>query len=412
LVRDLPIHAMVKRESCDNRKLDGSRRIRVVHCIDQIGGGGTELNLVRTLEQLDRKRFDLRLVTLNETGSSRARVEKAGIPVEVFSFPSLGSMTAIRRAAQLIQWLRLIKPDVVHCHDVYTNLFVAPCARLAGVPLVITSKRWWTVSSWIYRRGNQLAYRLSHRVLANCAAVAGLLTDTEGVARDKIVVLPNFVDDAAFEMISNEDRRAARQAFGIPEGSLVVTAVAVFRPEKDLETLIRAAAVLRARHPALHILLVGTGPRSKDLSPDSPDEAATGLRNAASLHGVGDRIHFSGYLTSPPNPHQYGDIAVLCSLHEGFPNSIIEAMAAGRPVVATAVGGIPDAVQDGVTGLLVSPRSPADLAAAIDRLIVDEELRRSMGAAGREKARANFAAAPVLERLSRLYLDRRTVASE
>ena len=336
--------------------------------------------------------FDLRLVALNDTGSLRARVDKAGIPVDVFSFPSLGSITAIRRAAQLIQWLRIIKPDVVHCHDVYTNLFVAPCARLAGVPMVITSKRWWTVSSWIYKRGNQLAYRLSHRVLANSAAVARLLTDIEGVAHEKIVILPNFVDDAAFEVIANEDRRAARQSFGIPEGSLVVTAVAVFRPEKDLETLIRATAMLRARHPTLHVLLVGTGPCSED------------LRKAAATHGVGDRIHFSGYLAGPPNPHQYGDIAVLCSLHEGFPNSIIEAMAAGRPVVATAVGGIPDAVQDGITGLLVSPRSPADLAAAIDRLIVDEGLRRSMGDAGRERARTDFAAKPVLERLSQLYL--------
>ena len=390
-MRDLRVSASVRLESYDNGEPNGSRRIRVVQCIDQIGGGGTELNLVRTLEQLDRKRFDLRLVVLNETGSSRARVEKAGIPVEVFSFPSLGSMTAIRRAAQLIQWLRLIKPDVVHCHDVYTNLFVAPCARLAGVPLVITSKRWWTVSSWIYRRGNQLAYRLSHRVLANSAAVARLLTDMEGVARDKIVILPNFVDDAAFEVIGNEDRRVARQSFGIPEESLVVTAVAVFRPEKDLETLIGATAMLRARHPTLHVLLVGAGPCGQD------------LKKAATTHGVDDRIHFSGYLAGPPNPHQYGDIAVLCSLHEGFPNSIIEAMAAGRPVVATAVGGILDAVQDGVTGFLVSPRSPADLAAAIDRLIVDEELRRSMGDAGREKVRGNFAAKPVLERLSQLY---------
>ena len=75
-----------------------------------LAGGGTELNVVRTLEQLDQKRFDLRLVALNDTGSLRARVDKAGIPVDVFSFPSLGSVTAIRRAAQLVQWLRIIKP--------------------------------------------------------------------------------------------------------------------------------------------------------------------------------------------------------------------------------------------------------------------------------------------------------------
>ncbi|HTR14157.1 MAG TPA: glycosyltransferase [Roseiarcus sp.] len=382
-------------EPRDNEELNGVRRLRVVHCIDNFGGGGTELNLVRTLERLDRKRFDLSLVALNETGPLRARIDKTGVPVHVFSFPSLGSATAIRRAAQLMKWFRTIKPDVVHCHDRYTNLFVTPCARLAGVPMVITSKRWWTVSSWIYRRGNQLAYRLSHRVLTNSAAVANLLTHSEGVAHDKIVILPNFVEDAAFDRISSEDRGAARRAFGIPEDSMVVTAVANLRPVKDLETLIRATALLRARHPSLHVLLAGSGPSAED------------LRNAAFKHGVGDRIHFSGYLASPPNPHQYGDVSVLCSLHEGSPNSVIEAMAAGRPVVATAVGGIPEAVQDGVTGLLVPPRSPADLAAAIDRLIVDEGLRRSMGRAGRERARADFAAGAVLERLSQLYVDGR-----
>lgn len=399
-MRDQAISATVRLESNDNKEPKGDRRLRVVHCIDNFGGGGTELNLVRTLEQLDRKRFDLRLVALNETGPLRARVEKAGIPVHVFSLTSMRNVNAIRRAAQLIKWFRIIRPDVVHCHDIYTNVFVAPCGRLAGVPMIITSKRWWTVSRWFYRKGNQLAYRLSHRVLANSAAVASLLTDVEGVAREKIVILPNFVDDAGFDMISSEDRRAARQAFGIPEDSLVVTAVAVFRPVKDLETLIRAAAVLRARHPNLHVLLVGSGPCSEQ------------LRKAASAHGVGDRIHFSGYLTSPPNPHQYGDVSVLCSLQEGFPNSVIEAMAAGRPVVATAVGGIPDAVEEGVTGLLVPPRSPADLAAAIDRLIVDEGLRRNMGRAGRERARTDFAAKAVLERLSQIYLYRRAGASQ
>ena len=391
---------MDKLESRGNEDLAGGRRIRVVHCIDSLGPAGTELNLVRTLEQLDRRRFDLRLVALSEAGSLRARVDAAGVPVRIFNFPSLQSVTAIRRAAELIQWFRTLRPDVVHCHDIYTNIFVTPCARLSGVPMVITSKRWSTVSRWVHRRGNQVAYRLSHRVLANSSAVASLLTDIEGVPREKIVILPNFVDDGAFELISNEERKAARQAFGIPEAALVVSTVAVFRPEKDLETLIKAAALLRTRHPALHVLLVGSGPCEED------------LRNAAFVHGVGDRIHFSGYLGSPPNPHQYADIAVLCSLHEGFPNSIIEAMAAGRPVVATAVGGIPDAVQDGVTGILVPPESPADLAAAIDRLIVDEGLRRSMGDAGRKRARTDFAAGAILERLSQLYLDQRTVASE
>ena len=383
-------------EGRDDQKHGG--RLRVVHCIDNFGGGGTELNLVRTIERLDQDVFDLHLVALNENGPLRERVDRAGVPVQVFNFPSLGSVAAIRRAAQMIKWFRGLKPDVVHCHDRYTNIFAAPCARLAGVRTVITSRRWWTVSNRAHRVGNRLAYRISHNVLANSEAVADLLTESDGVARHKILVVPNFLDEASFEAISDEDRTAARRRFGVPDGSLVVTAVAVFRPVKDLETLILATASLKARRPALHVLLVGSGPSEID------------LRRAAIEHGVDDRIHFAGYLPSPPNPHQYGDVSALCSLHEGFPNSIIEAMAAGRPVVATAVGGIPDAIQDGVNGFLVPAKSPADLAAAIERLIADPDLRNRMGRAGRQRAQANFAAKNVLENLAQMYLERQQLS--
>ncbi len=316
------------------------RRIRIAHCIDSFSAGGTELNLIRTIERLDPR----------------------------------------------------LKPDVVHSHDCYTNLFVTPCARLAGVPLVITSRRWWTAMPRpIYRIGNQAAYRLSHRVIANSAAVARLMSECEGVPAARIVTLPNFVDEDAFVQLPDEARLLARRSFGIPDGALVITAVAVFRPEKDLETLIAAMALLRQQHSNLHLLLVGSGPRE------------TALKRAAEAHCVRDHVHFPGFLSSPPNLHQYGDLSVLCSLHEAFPNSVIEAMAAGKPVVGTNVGGIPDAVEEGRTGFLVPPRSSQDLAGSIDCLLADAGLRAAMGEAGRTKARAEYGAAAVIEKLGALY---------
>ena len=166
----------------------------------------------------------------------------------------------------------------------------------------------------------------------------------------------------------------------------------MLRPEKDLVSLVRAMALLAPRHPALHLLLVGRGPC---------DEA---LAAAARELGIADRVHFAGYQPAVPNPHQYLDISVLCSLHEGFPNAIIEAMAAARPVVATNVGGIPDAVAHGETGLLVEPSDPAALAAAIGRLVEDPGLRARLGEAGRERARADYRADAVLDALTALYL--------
>lgn len=370
------------------------RRIKVVQCIDSFGAGGTELNLIRTIERLDNSRFDITILTLNDQGDLRDRAKRLGLPIKVFSFPRLNSITAFSQAAQIVIWLKHLKPDVVHSHDRYTNLFVTPCARLARVPLIMTSRRWWTaMPHWIYGVGNTIAYRLSHVIIANSAIVARLMSDREGIPAARIVTLPNFVDDDAFDPLPDQARLVARRAFGIPDDALVVTAVAVLRPEKDLGTLIEAVARLAQDHGDVHLLLAGSG----------PCEAA--LRQAAAAHHIEDRVHFPGFLHSPPSPHQFGEVAVLCSLHEGFPNSIVEAMAAGKPVVATNVGGIPDAVEDERTGLLVPARSSVDLAAGIGRLAKDAAMRKAFGDAGRAKARACYRASVVLDRLGAVYAE-------
>ena len=372
----------------------GGRRLRVVHCIDSFAAGGTELNLVRTLEKLDPQTYDLFVVVLNDRGALRDRVIGTGAKVHTVEFPRLNSVEALRQAFRLIRWLRAVRPNVVHSHDRYTNLFVTPCARLAGVPLVISSRRWWTaMPRWVYGAGNRLAYRISHRIVVNSTAAARLMATREGVPASRLVVLPNFVEEHAFAPLDEEERNRARRAFGIPEAAVVVTAVAVFRPEKDLETLIEAIAMLAGRHRDLHLLLVGSGPCEER------------LRLCALQHDVAERVHFPGYRSSPPNLHGYGEVSALCSLHEGFPNTIVEAMAAGKPVVATDVGGIPDAVEDGCTGFLVPPRSADRLAAAIGRLLDDPDLRRTMGDAGRAKAHRCYEATAVLARLGAIYAE-------
>jgi glycosyltransferase involved in cell wall biosynthesis len=162
---------------------------------------------------------------------------------------------------------------------------------------------------------------------------------------------------------------------------------------KDHASLLRAAARLRAAHPKLRVLLVGDGPSRGELE-----------TLAASL-GITYIVTFAGERLGGGNYHHAFDVSVLCSLSEGFPNAIVEAMAAARPVAATAVGGSVDAVEDGVTGLLVPPSSPDALAGALDRLLGSAELRRDFGVAGRDRARARYAASNVLASLETLYDD-------
>jgi glycosyltransferase involved in cell wall biosynthesis len=297
----------------------------------------------------------------------------------------------------VLTYLREFRPDVVHCHDRYANTFVTPLARISGAPFIIASRRWWTAMPRpIYRAGNQLAYRLSHCVLANSEATAQLMVRQEFVDPARIVVISNFVDEIAFAPLDETRRREALRGFGVPEGAAVIASVALFRPEKDLESLIDAIALIGERTPRPHLLLIGSGPCEAD------------LRSFAARKGVAERVHFPGFLSSPPNPHAYADISVLCSLHEGFPNSVIEAMAAGKPVVATDVGGIPDAVEANVTGLLVPPASPQRLAAAIERLLADRELSSAMGERGLRKAQTDFSVSAVINRLSELYVAQKT----
>ena len=367
------------------------RRVRVVHCIDGLGVGGTELNLVRTLEHLDRERIDASVVALNAEGPLRARLDATGLAVQAFPIASLYGPRTLRQLVRLAAHLRRTGADVVHCHDIYTNAFGTAAARLAGVPLVIASRRWWAVlPSRAHALANRLGYAVAHRVLANSEAV-GKLVEAQGVPAGKVFVLPNFLEEAAFAPMPTADRAQALAELNVPGGAPVVGLVARLSAEKRVELLVRAFARIGDRHPAAHLVIVGDGAERP------------ALESLARELGVASRTHFAGHRPNRPNPHALFDLSVLCSDHEGFPNSVVEAMAAGRPVVATAVGGVPDAIEHERTGTLVPPGDVAALAAGVAALLADRERRERYGAAGRERALARYHERMVIPRLMQLY---------
>jgi glycosyltransferase involved in cell wall biosynthesis len=258
--------------------------------------------------------------------------------------------------------------------------------------VVIASRRWWhSLPRRAHAIGNSIAFRLAHRVVANSPSVAASLRDSERLRADRIAIVPNFVDDAAFEPLSPAVRDAMRREIGVPARALVVGIVARLNVVKDHASLIRAASQLADGRPELHVVIVGEG------------ELRAPLEALASELGVASRVHFTGLRPNEPNLHHLFDVSVLCSLSEGFPNTIVEAMAAGRPVVATAVGGNVDAIVPGETGLLVPPSQPQALAAAIDRLLAEPAERRRMGEAGRLRARAHYHRGQVIPGLESLY---------
>jgi glycosyltransferase involved in cell wall biosynthesis len=307
-----------------------------------------------------------------------------------FPIHSLYGARTIGQAVRLARFLRRERVAVVHCHDQYSNFFSVLSARLAGVPVVIASKR-WLHSPLRYRIANGIGFRAATRVLANSASVARSLGTDDRLSTSRVVVVPNFVDEQAFEPPSDAELAAWRRELGLNGGDVVIGIIASLTPLKDHATLLRAAGRLTPQWPTVRVVIVGQGPELER------------LRALTNELGIGDRVRFAGLRPQIPSFHFLFDISVLCSISEGFPNSLVEAMAAGRPIVATDVGGVRDAVRDGENGLLVPARNPATLADALMALLADPARRRAMGEAGAERARREFHARVVVASLADLY---------
>lgn len=366
-------------------------RIRLVFVIDHLGVGGSELNVLRTVEHLDRELFDLRVITLTP---SRDQYLNIGVPISCMRVTSLHGWTMASAGREFVSYLRSERVDIVHAHDMYSNVFAVPWARLAGTPVVIASRRWWyTLPSTKLRIGNTFAFRMATTVLANSRQVAISVQQSDGVRADRVRVITNFANDSAFQPMAESRRRMLRAELGIPADRFVVGCVARLVPIKDHSTLLRAFAAARATHPTAHLLIVGDGPTRESL-----EELAREL-------GIVTAVTFAGERSDGLNYHHLCDISALASLSEGFPNTVIEAMAAGRPVVATAVGGTIDAVTDGETGILVEPSNVSGMAAALSRLMNEPLLAARLGSAARERALREYQAKDVIASLEHMYVE-------
>lgn len=367
------------------------RPVRVMHLLNRMEVGGTELNALRTAELLDRSQVELEVAILGPDGPLLERYQQLGIPIHRLSIRNLYGVGTMREAKRFAGILRQRRIEILHAHDVYANIFGAASGRLAGVRGVIASRRWWKRTP---RRGllpvNRIAYSLSHRVVANTPAVARMLSEDEHVPARRVSVVPNFLESAAFDPAPTGYWDREPGLAGIPREALVIGAVGRLNAVKDLGTLIRAAALLP---PSVHVVLVGDGPERDELQ-----RLATALSLQARVHLVGER-------PSRPSFHHRFDISALTSVSEGLPNSVLEAMAASRAVVASSVGGVPDLVQHGETGLLFPPGNVAALGAHLGALVNDRTERQRLGRNAQDHVARNYSADAVLSNLYQLYRD-------
>ncbi len=363
---------------------------RVAYVIGELGKGGAEYQLYELLRHLDRRRFAPGVFVLAPGGWWVEPIRALGVPVE--EIPRRGPAD-VRRLARLRASLRRFAPHLLHAILWSGNSYGRLAALGLGIPVVIAAERVVTP----YRGWQVVVERALDRVtdgyLVNCEAIAAWQVERKRLPREKIEVIPNGIDLGRLPLFAL-DRRGARSAAGLRRERRLVAGVGRLDAQKDFPTFLRAAAMIAAEFPDVDFLVVGEG----------GERAA--LEALARRLGLGARVVFAGLRHDVPRLLAAVDVLALTSLYEGFPNVLLEAMATGAVAVATDVGGCRELVTSGETGLLVPPRAPAAVAAAVGRVLRDPALARRLATAARQRVEGAFSIDVMARRTMDAYLRR------
>ncbi len=380
-----------------DRKLDERPDARplVAHVLYRFDVGGLENGVVNLINQMPPERFRHAIIALTECTDYRRRIHRDDV-----SCHGLGMRPGIDAGAHLRLWrlLRQLRPAIVHTRNL-AALEGQVAATLAGVRHRVHGEHGRDVgdldgSNRRYRRVRRLLQPLVHRYIALSRDLERYLLDDVGIPAHKVAQVYNGVDTARFGVPAG-DRDPVPAAGFAANNDIVIGTVGRMQAVKDQPTLVRAFIRLAETEPllrpCLRLVMIGDGPllaQSRDLL------HAAGLEGQAWLPGMRDDV---------PAMLRAMDVFVLPSIAEGISNTILEAMACARPVLATRVGGNPELVEDGMTGVLVPAADPETMARALARYAADRELRRRHGDAGRRRVETVFGLDLMVRRYSEIY---------
>ncbi len=333
----------------------------MIFLLEELNFGGTQRQTLELARGLNPKKFQSEIWLLRAGENLAPLARSWQIPVVPLAQTSIVGPLSL---ANLWQRLKREKIDLFLLLTAIPNIWGRLLGKLAGLPCIIGNVR----SNTANRQHERWLWPLAHHLVCNNQVLKRLLINAYNIPPQRLTMIPNGVDTNFFKPPLNSRTTENLKILSI--GRLV--------PDKDQETLIEAFKIVLQDHPGAELWLVGDGPRQCYLQ-----------KLMQQLLPAGRALLLPGQADIRPFLQQAG-VFVLSSAIEALPNVLLEAMAAGLPVVATDVGGIPEAVMQGQTGWLVPSRRPALLAEALSKLLADEDKRRAFGQAGRERVERNF----------------------
>jgi glycosyltransferase involved in cell wall biosynthesis len=380
------------------RETENGKRIPLAFFTNELARGGAEEHMLTLLRGLDRARFRLSLVCPDRLAPLLAMDLPADVTLcEI----DLHSPKQLREAGRLRAFLRREQIAILHSHGFYSSLYASPIGRICRLPVIIETSH----ATEVWRKGWK-SYFFIDRLVGRCVdyyiavshAIAQYLVEVKGLPWRKVRVIQNGCDLGRFDATPQdhtgpESQRDFRSELGFGRNDPILLVIGRLEPQKGHSVMLQALASLRPGFPNVRLVCVGEGALRTQLERQTE---ALQLREA---------VRFVGYQTNIPDWLGLAEVVVLPSLFEGLPLTTIEALAARRPLVATAVDGTPEVVVDGHTGLTVPPADPQALADAIARLLRDPALASSLANKGHAWVSQHFSQERQIRQTEQLYLE-------
>jgi glycosyltransferase involved in cell wall biosynthesis len=367
--------------------MDNNNKINVLQLVEGFGWGGAEKKLFELVKCMNREKFHTTICSLGMNDNLQHEAESLGVDIVTIVRKKRIDLSLIPKVAHLMNERQI---DVVMTTLFYADVLGPIAGKFSRVKAVFS---WETISApeWLYKRRlwpYRFAIRYCDRVIAVSEATARFLKEKRGVPADKVLVIPYGVNLEKFNLNTKNE---IRKEFGLNAKDCVIGVVGRLHPQKGHVYLIDAAVQIVKEFPDTKFVFAGDG----DLRHE--------LEERIKARQLEKHFLFVGYRMDIANVMSSFDIFVLPSLYEGLPNVVLEAMASGKPVVATSVDGTVEAVVDGETGYLVQPTDVEALQKALLRLLGDRELARKMGKKGRERVEQIFSLEKQVRSFEELY---------